>query len=89
MKKKLRIGLRISPPDGRGKEYFLRSLLSFIGGWIWKKHEYKTGFASKFPLIKLIKTADLRKYVLSYASGIEYTSQLFYIKDIRYYEEEI
>lgn len=88
MKKGLRIGLRISALDERGKEYFLRSILSFIGGWIWKKHEYETGFASKFPSIKLVKASD-QKYVLTHTVGIEYTSQLFYIKDIRYYEKEV
>ena len=89
MKKELRVALRVSAPIGGIGEYFQRSLLNFINGWLWR---YKTRFSYyRSSPIKLVKISNHRKsmdYVLSYTVGIEYTSQLFHIKDVRYYEKE-
>ncbi len=96
MKKKFRIGLRVSPLKGRSKKYFQKALLSFISRWLrWRKHEENRDFHSIFSSIKLIGAPGERgksttEYFLSYTVDIGgYTSQLFYIKDVRYYEKEI
>lgn len=91
MKKKFRIALRVSPLKGRSKKYFQKTLLNFIGRWLWwKEHEKNLDSHYISSSIKLISSHGERgKYFLSYTVDIGgYTSQFFYIKEIRYYEKE-